>query len=200
MQKQPPVESPPVSSIDVIRNAALSAFNELGYHGTSTREISKRAGIGVATLYHHFSSKQVILVDLVTTFFSGLLEGVDAAVEAAPDDPRAQLEACVREHIRFSIAHQSDGFVAVRDFRSLNDATMKKVLEQRVSEQRLFEQIIRRGVRSGVFDVDRPTDAARAIIQMCTAVMSWYQPDGNRTAEELAEIYVELSCRLVRAT
>ncbi|MER2243924.1 helix-turn-helix domain-containing protein, partial [Rhodococcus sp. (in: high G+C Gram-positive bacteria)] len=42
--------------------AALEVFHELGYHGASVRDIAKRAGVTVPTLYYHHGNKQGILV------------------------------------------------------------------------------------------------------------------------------------------
>ncbi|NED61333.1 helix-turn-helix transcriptional regulator, partial [Streptomyces sp. SID10244] len=45
--------------------AALAAFAEQGYHGTSVREIASRANLSVPGLYHHYPSKQSLLQGLL---------------------------------------------------------------------------------------------------------------------------------------
>lgn len=201
---KPPEES--VHAVDhlqgtteAIRAAALEAFYEVGYQGSSTREISKRAGIGVATLYHHYPSKQDILVDLVEGFFEDLLQVAKSAVEQSSSDVRDQLGRVVRSHVLFHIEHRVQGFLAYADFRSLPDEQRQRALECRQLEQRLVEHIIRRGVRVRLFGVDRPSDAGLGLLQMCSAVLSWYRKDGSMTPEEVATTYVDLSMNLVRA-
>ncbi|MGH3803730.1 MAG: TetR/AcrR family transcriptional regulator, partial [Pseudonocardiaceae bacterium] len=44
--------------------AALAAFVEKGYDGASIREIASRSGLSVPGLYHHYPSKQALLVGL----------------------------------------------------------------------------------------------------------------------------------------
>lgn len=40
-------------------------MTEKGYYGTSTREIAKRAGAGSGLLFHYFSNKDCIYLELV---------------------------------------------------------------------------------------------------------------------------------------
>src|SRR4051812_21502122 len=41
-----------------ILSAALQAFADRGYHGTSIPEIAQAAGVGVASIYRRFESKE----------------------------------------------------------------------------------------------------------------------------------------------
>ena len=49
----------------VILDSAVANMNERGYHGTSMRDIARGADITVASIYHHFASKQEILQDIM---------------------------------------------------------------------------------------------------------------------------------------
>lgn len=53
--------------------AALDAFAEHGYHGTSIRDIAARSGLSVPGLYYHYKSKQDILMGLVSAVMVELL-------------------------------------------------------------------------------------------------------------------------------
>ena len=44
---------------------ALDVFIEKGYYGTSTREIARRAGVSSGLLFHYFSNKDSIYLELV---------------------------------------------------------------------------------------------------------------------------------------
>lgn len=50
-----------------ILDAAAALFSELGISATSTRAIADRVGIRQASLYYHFSGKDEILIELLTT-------------------------------------------------------------------------------------------------------------------------------------
>jgi TetR/AcrR family transcriptional regulator, fatty acid metabolism regulator protein len=48
--------------LELILQAAEQVFVERGYHDTSMDEIAARVGIGTATIYAHFSSKEDLMV------------------------------------------------------------------------------------------------------------------------------------------
>src|SRR6202043_2972038 len=54
--------------------AALSAFVDYGYHGATIREIAQRAGLSVPGVYHHYPSKQYLLVELFNRSMTDLLQ------------------------------------------------------------------------------------------------------------------------------
>lgn len=45
--------------------AAEDLFTRQGYDGTSIGDVAERAGVGVGTVYHHFSDKRAILLELI---------------------------------------------------------------------------------------------------------------------------------------
>ena len=67
-----------------IRRAAIEAFAEAGYGGTSTREITKRLGMSATAMYPHYRSKEELL-------YAISLQGHRAALEVlqGADDPGA---------------------------------------------------------------------------------------------------------------
>jgi AcrR family transcriptional regulator len=48
-----------------IERAALHLFTTKGFHGTTVREIAKRAGISMGKLYIYYDTKEDIFIDLV---------------------------------------------------------------------------------------------------------------------------------------
>jgi AcrR family transcriptional regulator len=46
-------------------DAAEHLFTRKGYDGTSMGDVAGRAGVGVGTLYHHFSDKRSVLLELI---------------------------------------------------------------------------------------------------------------------------------------
>jgi AcrR family transcriptional regulator len=75
-----------------IRLAALQLFLEQGYHGTSMRQIARRAGVAPAAIYNYLPSKEALFVDLLTervpqrAMFSAMAEAQGASVEALVQD------------------------------------------------------------------------------------------------------------------
>ncbi len=50
-----------------ILDAALKLFTEFGFHGTPTSKIAQEAGVANGTLFHHFRSKEELVIELYKT-------------------------------------------------------------------------------------------------------------------------------------
>lgn len=46
---------------ELIYEAAMKLFNEIGFDKTPTSQIAKEAGVAVGTLFHHFSTKEELV-------------------------------------------------------------------------------------------------------------------------------------------
>ncbi len=71
-------------------DAALAVFNEKGYSQSSLDEVARRAGVSRTLIYHHFGSKDALLLELHEELDHELLERVRASV-AVPGPPLENL-------------------------------------------------------------------------------------------------------------
>jgi AcrR family transcriptional regulator len=69
---------------DEILDAAAALFVEHGFAATSTRMIAERVGIRQASLYYHFSGKDELLIELLTTSVRPSLDAVGAIEALVP--------------------------------------------------------------------------------------------------------------------
>ncbi len=68
-----------------ILDAAAALFVEHGFAATSTRMIAERVGIRQASLYYHFSGKDELLIELLTTSVRPSLDAVEAIEALVPE-------------------------------------------------------------------------------------------------------------------
>lgn len=61
-----------------IFSAALEVFSEVGYERATLNEIAARAGVSKGAVYHHFESKEALLVELMRCRAATLRLGVEA--------------------------------------------------------------------------------------------------------------------------
>ncbi len=61
---------------------ALDVFIEKGYYGTSTREIARRSGVSSGLLFHYFSNKESIYLELVKIGVEEMKIDTEIAMEA----------------------------------------------------------------------------------------------------------------------
>lgn len=179
--------------------SALAKFVEQGYHGTSVREIAAGAGLSVPGLYHHFPSKQALLVGIMDASMKELLDRSRSAESGAGSSPSDRFDAVVESLLLFHIHRRAAAFVCSTEIRSLEPANRAAYIAQRDEEQRILDAIVAEGVDDGSFDTPHPADASRAVTTMCVGVATWYHPDGPLTPSELVSVYLDIARRTVGA-
>jgi AcrR family transcriptional regulator len=87
-----------------IRQGALDLFLEHGFHGTSMRQIARRAGVSLAAIYNHIPSKEALFVELLSDLVPhrGLVAGMSHAagdtVEALISDATRRMGEALTEN------------------------------------------------------------------------------------------------------
>lgn len=185
------------SDLPVPLAAALAAFVEQGYHGTSVRDIAGRAGLSVPGLYHHYPSKQAMLVGLMDIAMDELISrSRDAEAEAGPS-ARARFDSVVESLLLFHMYRRDQAFIGSTEIRSLEQANREVYVGRRDEQQRMLDAIVVAGIESGDFDVDHPADASRAVTTICVGVAGWYRPGGPLDPADLALVYLSIARRIV---
>jgi AcrR family transcriptional regulator len=93
--------------------AARELFSSKGYRDTTTEEIAQRARVTKGALYHHFRSKEEIMVGLVNRLLERHFEGLDKVLvdRGTPaevlrlmlEDSPAGQSKCIRENVDFLV-------------------------------------------------------------------------------------------------
>ncbi|ETI64185.1 TetR family transcriptional regulator [Sphingobium sp. C100] len=89
---------------DVRRQALIDAtarcLAEKGVGGTSVRAICARAGVSSGLLTHYFDGVDALILATYGEVGAKVSAALDAAVEAAGDDPHDRLRACLQANFR----------------------------------------------------------------------------------------------------
>jgi AcrR family transcriptional regulator len=182
---------------DGLLESALRCFYQYGYAGTSVRQIASDAHVTVAALYHHFESKQEMLVSIMTSAMEAALNDAQAAYESAEPVPAEQLKALVAAMVRYHTRHQTEAFVGNSELRSLEKPHRSDVIALRDAHEAIMRKVISDGVADGSFHVEQPERASRAVIAMCIAVASWDQKGGSLTPTDISDLYSQYALNLV---
>ena len=84
-------------------DAALDAFSESGFKGTSTRDIADRAGVHHPLITYHFKNKDRLWRAATDRIFREFnISLVKAMAEVEDADPKARAKAFVRTYVRYS--------------------------------------------------------------------------------------------------
>jgi TetR/AcrR family transcriptional regulator, cholesterol catabolism regulator len=165
-----------------IIDAAARVFAVRGYHGASTQDIADLLGIRQASLYYHVPSKEAAL-EIVC------LKGVEGHYEAA--SAIARREGSARERLRALIfAHLdqlSDRGDYVRVFLNerhhLPPQSRGRIGRTARRIERIFESVIRQGIRSGEFRRGAdPRLATLGVLGLLNSVPQWFRKEAKPLA------------------
>ena len=178
--------------LPAILQHALDAFAEHGYHGTSVRDIARRIGVTVPTIYYHYDNKQDLLVNLLALGIDSAIDRVSAAHAEAGNSPADQFGSMVEAIVLFE-AHRRDLAFLDSEIRSLEPENRARYVARRDELQQLFVDVLIAGRRAGIFATPHPVECSRAILAMCQGVATWYRPDGPMTPEQIAHQYTRFA-------
>ena len=84
-------------------DAAIAAFSENGFKGTSTRDIADRAGVHHPLITYHFKNKDQLWRAAADRIFREFNISLVKAMEEIPEvDAKARAEAFVRTYVRYA--------------------------------------------------------------------------------------------------
>ena len=176
--------------------AALAAIRQKGYHGCTVRDIADRAKLSVPGIYHHYRSKQDMLVALFDLTMEDLLRR-SAAARADASAPAQRFALIVESLALFHSNRRDLGFLGATEMRSLLPHSRRRIAALRVDQQRMIDDEVELAIHDGTFTTRRPHEAARAVVTMCTALPQWFHPNGPVSPQEIADLYVEFALDLV---
>ena len=147
------------------------------------RAIASEARVQPAAIYHHYASKEDILVGLQDDFMERLTERVVAARRAARARRPCASPPAVREHVVFHGLHTQRGVRdRQRDPRARPTSRGAALIAKRDDYQRMFSGMIRDGIRDGSLRTSDVHVATYAILLQCTGVALWFDPSGPLAA------------------
>ncbi len=135
--------------------SALHEFAERGFGGASTRHITERAGVALASLPYHFKTKDALWRAAADHIFGVFIEQFTRRIEGlAGVDPLTCLRLVLRDFVFFSAAHPElhrfllqDGAEKTARLEWLVERHVRPILDQL---QRLFDDLADTG-----YPVDR---------------------------------------------
>jgi AcrR family transcriptional regulator len=180
-----------------MRRAAIEAFAESGYGGSSTRQIAKRLNMSATAMYPHYRSKEELLYAIALEGHGNLL-----ATLKATDDPAAgfteRLRAVVAAFASWHAQNHKQARVVQYELHGLTPAHYRTIAPLRHRVTDVLTEIIAGGVKAGEFHVDNVDEVVMAISSLCVDVCRWFPSRKHRDAHKLGEMYARVAERLVR--
>ena len=195
-------EQPDLSRADATRarllKAAITAFADKGFHGTTTRDIASAAGMSPAALYVHHKSKEELLYLIAKDGHDAVLRLIREAI-GSTDSPVEALRRVVHD---FS-AHHARGHVGARvvnyELAALAPDHLAEIRGLRHAIEDEIRSLVTRGVDAGDFDTLDSRIAAAALLSLGIDLARWYRDGGSWTPDEIGEEYAGMALRIVGA-
>jgi AcrR family transcriptional regulator len=176
-----------------ILHAAVARFSEVGFHGTSIRDLAEAAGVGAASLYDHFPSKEHLLAELVHLGHDHHQAALRRAVLEGGGAPADQLRSFVVAHVTFHAEYPVLAVVANHELHCLPPELAAASLALRSQSEGLLLDILDRGRATGDFLADDMFLVAAAIGAMGIRVASWIGSRDGYAAPEVAATYARFA-------
>jgi AcrR family transcriptional regulator len=183
----------PMTRRDELLDLAATMFAERGLRATTVRDIADGAGILSGSLYHHFSSKEEMVDELLRGFLDWLFARYQKIVDTEPN-PLERLKGLFLASFD-AIEHRHAQVVIYQDeAKHLSSQSRFSYLDERNKEQRkMWVDVLRQGIDEDYFRPDLDIDLVYRFIRDTTWVsVRWYSPGGPLTAEQVGRQYLAI--------
>jgi AcrR family transcriptional regulator len=188
-----PITRDPDGTRKALIRSAVSLFEHRGYAGTSVQSIVDDAGLTKGAFYHHFDSKDDLLLEVHDEFIDHQLERArDVLARDIPVDE--QLRALVTEALFEPLSvYKSEISVFIQERRFLPDDVFAEIKDKRDAFERCVIEVVERGMADGTFRAAGPARlVAFGVIGMSAWAYTWLDTEGDRTPTEIGDLYGDI--------
>jgi len=170
-----------------IIKSGLKLFGSRGYHGTSVGDIATAAKITKGAFYHHFKSKEKLLVLIHEEYADYQYKAMQAAMSDTLSSAQ-QLRVLITCIVEAVGRYKPNVTVYFQERRYLTKSNLAKANRQRNELENAFMEVVEQGIASGEFSQDLdPRVACLGILGMCAWTYQWYSPRGRLSASDVAD-------------
>ncbi|MEV6098519.1 TetR family transcriptional regulator [Nocardia sp. NPDC051981] len=159
---------------------ALQILSSSGYQGMRFEDVAERTDIAKATLYHYFPSKDALVSAALEKLTADVLTSLRAALDTAADAPPAeQLRVLIAAQLHvLTVLYPEVGklFSFPAPWPSEHSEAIKTM---RRRHDRLFREVIDRGIDSGAFDCPDPAVALHCLHGILNHASIWLRPEAD---------------------
>lgn len=187
-----------------ILDAAAEIFYDKGYEGASMRDLSRQSGMSLSGLYHYFDSKEKLLYLIQRHSFLTIVDRLREQL-AGNTDPEEGVRIFIRNHLEYFIANMRAMKVLSHEDDVLKGSYGQEIQAIKREYYRICVELLE-NVRKARLGKNAPPAAKHqhrtevlALFGMLNWIYTWYNPQIDPPASELAEQMSELYLRGVLA-
>ena len=185
--------SPPATRRDELLGLAATMFAERGLRATTVRDIADAAGILSGSLYHHFSSKEAMVDEVLRGFLDWLFDRYQQIIDTEPD-PMERLKGLFLASFDAIEHHHAEVVIYQDEAKRLSHhPRFSYVSELNKRQRKMWVDVLNQGIEQGCFRPDIDVDLVYRFIRDTTWVsVRWYKPGGPLTAEQVGRQYLAI--------
>ncbi len=173
---------------------AAQLFVQEGFDRTTVRMLAQEMGIKSGSLFHHFRDKQEILAAVIEEGTENALVIAKEALSRCDSSASSRLHAMARAHLETLLTDRNAHVVALYEWRRLDSEARAHLGHLRDAYESLWEEVIDDALAAGLVHGDRFL-VSRFVMGALNWTVRWYDPDGTRTPDELADELVVMITR-----
>jgi AcrR family transcriptional regulator len=175
-----------------ILEQAARLIHQRGYEATSMQEIATACGMTKAGLYHHVTTKESLLVAIMSYGMDLFEERVLARV-AHLADPLERLRATMARNIELVTEDSSkEVTIILHEHQTLTGDAQRSVNVRKKRYVRFLEDGFRDAMARGQIRTVDPTIAAFSFLGTVLWTYKWYRADGRLDPKQLAAGTIDL--------
>ena len=184
---------PPNSRRGELLELAATMFAERGSRATTVRDIADSAGILSGSLYHHFSSKEQMVDEVLRSFLDWLFDRYRKIVDTEPN-PLERLKGLFMASFDAIEQRHAQVVIYQDEAKRLSSQARFSYIEDMNRQQRkMWVEVLNQGIDEGYFRPDLDVDLVYRFIRDTTWVsVRWYQPGGPLTAQQVGQQYLAI--------
>jgi AcrR family transcriptional regulator len=175
-----------------VLRAAAHLFRTQGYERTTVRDLAKVVGIQSGSLFHHFKTKEDILLAVMEEGIRFNTERMRDA-HAAGEGPRQQLRNLIRAELESIMGETRDAMtVLVYEWGAVSPEKQRELLAMREEYEAYWMQALADARARGLLRHD-PFVTRRLLAGAINWTRNWYNPQGAVTLEQLTDQVLEMA-------
>ena len=181
---------------DAIMRGLNTVLRARGQGPLRMQDVADHLGLVKGNLYYYFKSKEELIYYAHIKCVQVSLAALERA-KVSKARPCERLRTLIVEHI-LAMTEGEYGAVLLEDIEKLNPARRRKYVALRDEFERGVRELIKTGVAQGDFAKQDARTAGFAILGAINWIPKWYRPDGELSAQAIADRFAALFVRALR--
>lgn len=174
-----------------ILDTAARLFAERGYHTTTLRDVADAVPISKTGIYHHFASKDALLVGLFEGLIDPVIERAASRRASASQPAEERLRELIADLVELMAHNPTPLQIMLDQFAQLPDETQRALIDRRLRLRSEVQAVLETGMAERDFNItgELPLVPA-AILGMCWTYLQ--TADGGPSPAAAAHTFCEL--------